>query len=147
MHFDFPSIPTQGITGKLLISISYELTKREGTTGSPEKPLSDLGKISYRSYWAYVIGEALLATYNDSKVTVTEIQKMTGIKYDDVLSTLHAMGLLKAWKGQHLIFSNSRFSGRAKKRGKKMRLCDPQYLTWEAPEPSGKDPARQRSSR
>ena len=128
----FPQHQRKGY-GKLLISISYELTKREGTTGSPEKPLSDLGKISYRSYWAYVIGEALLATYNDAKITVTGIQRMTGIKYDDVLSTLHAMGLLKAWKGQHLISVTKEFLDGQKKRGLKMRLCDPRCLTWEPP--------------
>ncbi|KAF8964298.1 hypothetical protein BGZ46_000821 [Entomortierella lignicola] len=41
--------------GKLLIEFSYELTKIEGKVGSPEKPLSDLGKLGYVSFWITAI--------------------------------------------------------------------------------------------
>jgi histone acetyltransferase HTATIP len=37
--------------GKLLIEFSYELSKIEEKTGSPEKPLSDLGMLARNHYF------------------------------------------------------------------------------------------------
>lgn len=41
------------------LSSGYLLSKEEEKVGSPERPLSDLGLLSYRSYWKDVLLEYL----------------------------------------------------------------------------------------
>ncbi|KAI6887782.1 hypothetical protein KC360_g1139 [Hortaea werneckii] len=84
--------------GRVLIEFSYLLTKVEGRTGSPEKPLSDMGLVSYRSYWRTVLC-ALLLRYQDtpgaeSKISIAQIAKETGMTPDDIISTLEALRFL-----------------------------------------------------
>ena len=46
--------------GKVLIEFSYELSKIEAKTGTPEKPLSDLGLLCYRRYWSMTVLDVLI---------------------------------------------------------------------------------------
>jgi len=87
--------------GKLLIQFSYELSKRADQIGGPEKPLSDLGKLSYRSYWAWVILDVLKDTRG--MISVSEISRKTAIAEADIIETLQSMNLTKYWKGQQVV--------------------------------------------
>lgn len=69
--------------GRLLIEFSYELSKREGKVGSPEKPLSDLGLIGYRAYWAEKIVECLLEL-EPTDISLDEIANRTCILQQDI---------------------------------------------------------------
>ncbi|GAB7340306.1 hypothetical protein MBLNU457_6761t2 [Dothideomycetes sp. NU457] len=86
--------------GRVLIEFSYLLTKVEGRTGSPEKPLSDMGLVSYRSYWRQVLCKLLLR-YKDSTPdapvpppSIIGIAQETGMTPDDIVSTLEGLRAL-----------------------------------------------------
>jgi histone acetyltransferase MYST1 len=133
----FPQYQKHGY-GKFIISLSYELTKREKKTGSPEKPLSDLGKISYRSYWTYILLH-LLADHDPTQdLTIRDMSQRTGIKTEDIISTLQYLDMIKCWKGQHVVFVKQQMIDEYMKQDKKFRLCKPECLDWTAPPSAGK---------
>ncbi|CAH0727079.1 unnamed protein product, partial [Brenthis ino] len=122
--------------GKLLMELSYELSKFEGKTGSPEKPLSDLGLLSYRSYWAQTILEILInikpMVDNEKPViTINEICELTSIKKEDVISTLQNLNLINYYKGQYIISVNQdTIQQHEKAMNKKLIRIDPKCLHW-----------------
>ncbi|XP_026280546.1 histone acetyltransferase KAT7 isoform X1 [Frankliniella occidentalis] len=127
-----PPYQRQGF-GRLLIDFSYLLTRQEGKMGSPEKPLSDLGLISYRSYWKDVLLE-YLCNFGGKELMVKDISQEMAINPSDIVSTLQAMGMIKYWKGKHIILKKQDvledYQERSKRRSPVFKELDPKCLRW-----------------
>jgi len=125
----FPSHQRKGY-GKLLISFSYELSKKENKMGTPERPLSDLGAVSYYSYWTYTILN-VLKTYKHDSISVMDIAEITAIRQQDVISTLQRVNMIQYQKGQHVICAAPELLDRhIKEAGNFRYLVDPNRLIW-----------------
>lgn len=90
--------------GKFLISLSYELSKIERRAGSPEKPLSDLGRVSYESYWARELLCVLSEKGHDgSQMSIEDLSRMTAILPGDIKATLERLNVIRYESGEHII--------------------------------------------
>ncbi|XP_063903929.1 histone acetyltransferase KAT6A isoform X2 [Zophobas morio] len=88
-----PQYQRQGF-GRFLIDFSYLLSKREGQPGTPEKPLSDLGRVSYYAYWKSVVLE-YLHQHRNAKLKLTDISKETGMYCHDIALALQLLGFVR----------------------------------------------------
>eukprot|EP00007_Cunea_sp_BSH-02190019_P008164 CAMPEP_0174235046 /NCGR_PEP_ID=MMETSP0417-20130205/4606_1 /TAXON_ID=242541 /ORGANISM="Mayorella sp, Strain BSH-02190019" /LENGTH=1029 /DNA_ID=CAMNT_0015313491 /DNA_START=136 /DNA_END=3225 /DNA_ORIENTATION=- len=115
--------------GKLLIQFSYELSKIEEKVGTPERPLSDLGLLSYRSYWAEVILDVLRE--HQGQISIKDISEITCIRTEDIIGVLQQLNLIKYWKGQHIISVTPKILERhMKNKQKPTRRIDPSAIHW-----------------
>ncbi|KAG6118571.1 hypothetical protein E4U14_006684 [Claviceps sp. LM454 group G7] len=113
----FPPWQRKGL-GALLMGASYEISRREGILGGPEKPISDLGKKGYKRFWSGEISRWLLGlestaahpetqtpTQGQSQgaigpaqeliVDVNDCSQSTWIAVEDCLSVLRDMGIVE----------------------------------------------------
>ncbi|KAM3144269.1 hypothetical protein pb186bvf_003731 [Paramecium bursaria] len=88
--------------GKFLISMSYQLSLIEGKIGTPERPLSDLGRESYLSWWTQTLIE-YFRKFKGTDISLNSITKETGMKDSDILWTLEQKQLIKYQSAQPLI--------------------------------------------
>lgn len=94
-----PSCQRKGY-GKFIIEFSYELSLIEGKSGTPERPLSDLGFRSYLSWWTYRILTylSLVLANKDTapgSVSIQQISEKTGIEPNDILYVLENYRILR----------------------------------------------------
>ncbi|XP_016516725.1 histone acetyltransferase KAT7-like isoform X6 [Poecilia formosa] len=129
-----PQYMRQGY-GKMLIDFSYLLSKVEEKVGSPERPLSDLGLISYRSYWKDVLLR-YLNSFQGKEISIKEISQETAVNPVDIVSTLQSLQMLKYWKGKHLVLKRQDliddWKAKETKRGNG-KTIDPTALKWTPP--------------
>lgn len=114
--------------GKFLIAFSYELSKLENRIGSPEKPLSDLGLLGYRSYWAKVLIDLLQKEVDsENAISVHSIMGRTMMKEDDVIGTMQVLDVIQYYEGQHIIDLRKVAN---MKLGSGGLPCDPSCIKW-----------------
>jgi histone acetyltransferase MYST1 len=135
----FPPWQRQGL-GKILMGVSYELSRRESQIGGPEKPLSELGRRGYLRFWEQRVAREVISLRSKSSISVEELSMRCSMLVDDVVSALKGMGLCEVRKkGDGITISKSRVREWATK--KAMDLSPPidedAFLDpWEPDEPS-----------
>lgn len=90
-----PQYQRQGF-GRFLIEFSYLLSKVEGIPGTPEKPLSDLGRVSYHSFWKSVVLEYLDAHRDATDIKLCSITKETGVSAHDLATAMQLLGFVRS---------------------------------------------------
>eukprot|EP00817_Percolomonadidae_sp_ATCC50343_P004630 CAMPEP_0117425614 /NCGR_PEP_ID=MMETSP0758-20121206/5864_1 /TAXON_ID=63605 /ORGANISM="Percolomonas cosmopolitus, Strain AE-1 (ATCC 50343)" /LENGTH=398 /DNA_ID=CAMNT_0005210231 /DNA_START=272 /DNA_END=1465 /DNA_ORIENTATION=- len=90
-----PPYQRQGY-GRLLIEFSYALSKKEGKLGTPERPLSDLGRLSYFSFWKRVLLD-FLCSHSDANLSIHDLSQHTGIKSEDIINVFQTINFIKYW--------------------------------------------------
>ncbi|KAK2070576.1 hypothetical protein P8C59_005061 [Phyllachora maydis] len=121
--------------GRLLIQFSYELSKMEGKLGSPEKPLSDLGLLSYRQYWTENIIDVLVGfSEREEKTTIEGIASQLAMTTQDVEHTLQALRMQVYHKGEHkIVIPEKLMQQREKAKQKLRRFVEPERIRWKPP--------------
>ncbi|KAG0180762.1 hypothetical protein DFQ29_010203 [Apophysomyces sp. BC1021] len=122
------SYPTTHTLEDLILFLGYLLSQKEGKAGSPEKPLSDLGLLSYRKYWINTINKQLQDW--EGSLTVAELSRRTCITIDDVISTLDLNGMLiqNPDTGAYIIMVKVDTEDQAPK--PKRLVAKSEFLTW-----------------
>lgn len=90
----FPPWQRKGL-GALLMGASYEISRRDGVVGGPEKPISDLGRKGYRRFWAGEVARWLLSLQPGDVVDVRDCSEATFIAVEDCLGVLRDMNLVE----------------------------------------------------
>uniref|UniRef100_A0A6J0TW29 histone acetyltransferase n=1 Tax=Pogona vitticeps TaxID=103695 RepID=A0A6J0TW29_9SAUR len=126
-----PQYQRQGF-GRFLIDFSYLLSRREGQAGSPEKPLSDLGRVSYLAYWKSVILEYLYG-HHEKQISIKGLSRATGMCPHDIATTLQQHSMIDRREEKFTVIRREKLiSGHMDKLKTNPRIneVDPESLRW-----------------
>jgi GNAT superfamily N-acetyltransferase len=114
----FPPWQRRGL-GQILIAASYELGKREGRFGGPERPLSILGRRGYIVFWCGEVARYVMNAPLKKTVTIKDISDETYILQEDVVAALKEMDVLEKRKTAtgNVVLNKSKIRDWAEKHG------------------------------
>lgn len=124
--------PYQGCGyGSFMIALSYELSKRCCKLGSPEHPISDLGRAAFHSYWKRSIAKAFVCS---DVASLNDIMKMTWIAKNDLIEVLKELGLVRMMMGSWELTltddeDRKRWANEVLSRSEKINF-EPRLLIW-----------------
>jgi hypothetical protein len=124
--------------GSFIIEFSYELSKVAKKMGTPERPLSDLGKRTYLRWWL----QRILRVLKDrtEPISISDISNATYILPEDIKMTLDEYKLLYYYKGQyHIALTQERLETLWIDNNPNHVRVNPLYLHWtplELPDPN-----------
>ncbi|XP_039336827.1 histone acetyltransferase KAT6B isoform X6 [Mauremys reevesii] len=126
-----PQYQRQGF-GRFLIDFSYLLSRREGQAGSPEKPLSDLGRLSYLAYWKSVILEYLYC-HHEKHISIKGMSRATGMCPHDIATTLQQHSMIDRREDRFVIIRREKLISSHMEKLKanpRVNEVDPESLRW-----------------
>lgn len=153
----FPPWQRQGY-GQALMGCSYELSRREGRLGGPEKrmqhnhcsewiaadmvtALSELGKKGYLAFWSATIARYVLDLQPKKHITVRAISEETRLLPDDIISALKEMKVLDIKSGASVVLNKAKL--RAWVNEHRVNLTPPVtetgFVEWLSPGPNEDD--------
>ncbi|XP_043655201.1 males-absent on the first protein [Drosophila teissieri] len=121
--------------GKLLIALSYEISRKEGVIGGPKKPLSEVGRLCYLSYWGHILLELLRRHASPDRITIEELSRASGFLKEDVILTLKFMKITTYYTDDHIMCTTPSIieNRRRHEKFKKPRLTiQRKCLVWKA---------------
>ncbi|PIC50062.1 hypothetical protein B9Z55_001116 [Caenorhabditis nigoni] len=121
--------------GRLLIDMSYELSRLELKVGHPEHPLSDLGILAYRGYWRSSLLCYLRQHRKQDRISIRDISLATRMTPSDIVNQLLLDNII-ALKGDNYTIKLGKRAFKFPISQCRRKCIDPRKLFWTPKPPT-----------